>query len=154
MVRLESLGEEERKRLLSLPCPTYNTTPWAKAPALKEMRLALLTTAGLHLRTDRPFEFKPDDFYRIIPGDVKPNDLVMSHLAASFDRSAYQRDVNTVFPIERVREMAERGDIGSLAEYHYSMSSAHNHEDFEKPAKEIAGYLKKDGVNGVLLFPV
>lgn len=154
MVKLDSLSKEEREKILSLPCPTYDTAPWAKAPAPKEMRLALLTTAGLHLRTDRPFELKPDDFYRIIPGNVKPNDLVMSHLAASFDRSAYQRDVNTVFPIERARELAERGDIGSLAEYHYSMSSAHGHEEFEKSAKEIAGYLKKDGVNAVILFPV
>jgi len=78
----------------------------------------------------------------------------MSHLAASFDRSAYQRDLNTVFPIDRLREMAERGDIGSLAEYHYSMSSAHSANEFEAPATEIAGYLKKDRVNGVLLLPV
>ena len=154
MVRLESVSEAERKLLLSLPCPTYETTPWVEAPPLKKMRLAMVTTAGLHLRSDQPFQLDPDDFYRVIPGDVKDNDLVMSHLAASFDRSAYQRDLNTIFPIDRLREMVEGGDIQSLADYHYSVSSAHRAEQFEAPAKEITGLLKKDRVNGVLLLPV
>jgi D-proline reductase (dithiol) PrdB len=154
MVRLESVSEEERKLLLSLPCPVNETSPWVKAPPLKKMRLAMVTTAGLHLRSDRPFQLDPHDFYRVIPGDVQANDMVMSHLAASFDRSAYQRDLNTVFPIDRLREMEKRHDIGSLAEFHYSVSSAHSAAEFETPAKEIAGLLKKDGVNGVLLLPV
>jgi D-proline reductase (dithiol) PrdB len=154
MVRLDSVSKEERDLLLSLPCPVYETSPWAKAPPLKEMRLAMVTTAGLHLRSDRPFQIDPRDFYRVIPGDVQANDMVMSHLAASFDRSAYQRDLNTVFPIDRLREMEKRHDISSLAEFHYSVSSAHSAADFEAPAKEIAGFLKKDGVNGVLLLPV
>lgn len=154
MVRLENVSEEERKLLLSLPCPTYETTPWIKAPPISKMRLALVTTAGLHLRSDRPFQLDPNDFYRVIPGDVKADDMVMSHLAASFDRSAYQRDLNTVFPIDRLREMVKEGAIDSLADFHYSVSSAHRPEDFKAPAFEIAGFMKKDGVNAVLLLPV
>lgn len=154
MVRLENVSEEERKLLLSLPCPVYETTPWVEAPPLKQMRLALVTTAGLHMRSDRPFQLDPNDFYRVIPGDVQANDLVMSHLAASFDRSAYQRDLNTVFPIDRLREMAKEGVIKSLADFHYSVSSAHRPEDFKAPAFEIAGLLQKDRVNAVLLLPV
>lgn len=154
MVRLENVSDAERKLLLSLPCPTFETTPWVTAPPLKEMRFALVTTAGLHMRHDRPFQLDPNDFYRVIPGDVKNNDLVMSHLAASFDRSAYQRDLNTVFPIDRLREMVRARIISSLADFHYSVSSAHQAEDFKAPATEIAGYLKKDGVNAVLLLPV
>lgn len=154
MVRLENVSAEERKLLLSLPCPTFETTPWVNSPPLREMRLALVTTAGLHMRHDRPFQLDPNDFYRVIPGDVTANDLVMSHLAASFDRSAYQRDLNTVFPIDRLREMVREGVIGSLADFHYSVSSAHQAEDFKIPATEIAGFLKKDGVNAVLLLPV
>ncbi len=154
MVRLETLSEEERTLLLSLPCPSYSTTPWVNGPVLQKSRLALITTAGLHLRNDRPFQLDPDDFYRVIPGDVKTNELVMSHLAASFDRSAFQRDCNVVFPIDRLREMAREGAIGSLADFHYSVSSAHQAEEFQAPATEIAGLLKKDGVNAVLLLPV
>lgn len=154
MVRLENVSEEERRLLLSLPCPSYETSPWVKAPPLRDMRLAMVTTASIHLRSDRPFQLDPHDFYRVIPGDVQDNDLVMSHLAASFDRSAYQRDLNTIFPIDRLREMVKEGAIKSLADFHYSVSSAHQAQDFEAPAKEIAGYLKKDNVNAVLLLPV
>jgi D-proline reductase (dithiol) PrdB len=154
MVRLDRVSEEERKLLLSLPCPTFASTSWVDGPPLQERRLALITTAGLHLRHDRPFQLDPNDFYRVIPGNVSANDLVMSHLAASFDRSGFQRDWNVVFPLDRLREMAQEGIIGSLADFHYSVSSAHRAEEFQAPAREIAALLKKDGVNAVLLLPV
>ena len=154
MVRLDRVSNEERERLLSMPVPEFDTNPWVTGPPLKERRIAIVTTAGLHLRTDRPFQRDPDDYYRVIPGSVGPNDLVMSHIAASFDRSGFQRDWNVVFPMDRLRELEEEGVIGSLANFHYSVSSARKGEELDLPAKEIAGLLKKDGVNGVLLFPV
>ncbi len=154
MVRLDKLSEEERKLLLSLPCPTFETNPWVSGPPLSERRLAIVTTAGLHTRNDRPFQMDPNDFYRVIPGEVNANDLVMSHLAASFDRSGFQRDWNVVFPLDRLREMAAEGIIGSLADFHYSVSAVHKPEEFQMCSKEIAGLLKKDGVNAVLPLPV
>jgi len=154
MVRLESVSEAERKMLMSFRLPTFETRPWVSGPPLKRRRLAIITTAGLHLRDDRPFQLDPNDFYRVIPGDVQANDLVMSHLAASFDRSGFQRDWNVVFPLDRLREMAAEGIIGSLADFHYSVSSAHQGQEFEAPSREIAGLLKKDNVNAALLLPV
>jgi len=154
MVRLEKLSKEEREMLLKLPCPSFETQPWVSGPPLSQRRLAIVTTAGLHLRNDRPFQLDPADFYRVIPGDVQANDLVMSHLAASFDRSGYQRDWNVVFPLDRLREVAAEGVIGSLADFHYSVNSAHNAAEFEAPVREIAGLFKKDNVDAVLLFPV
>jgi D-proline reductase (dithiol) PrdB len=154
MVRLEKVSAEERKLLLSLPTVSFNTNPFVGGPPLRERRLALVTTAGLHLRSDRPFQIDPNDFYRVIPGDVNANDLIMSHLAASFDRSGFQQDWNVVFPLDRLREMQREGIIGSLADFHYSVSSAHRGEEFAAPAREIAGLLQKDGVNAVLLLPV
>ncbi len=154
MVRLEKLSEPEQKLLMSLPCATFDTNPWVEGPPLNQRRLAMVTTAGLHLRSDRPFQIDPHDFYRVIPGNVSANDLVMSHLAASFDRSGYQRDWNVVFPLDRLRELEAEGFIGSLADFHYSVSSAHSAEEFAAPAREIASLLKKDNVDGVLLLPV
>jgi len=154
MVRLDDVSEEERKMLLSLPCPTFETNPWVSGPPLSERRLAIITTAGLHTRNDRPFQIDPNDFYRVIPGDVQANDLVMSHLAASFDRSGFQRDWNVVFPLDRLREMEAEGTIGSLADFHYSVSAVHKPEEFQVCSAEIAGFLKKDNVNAVLLLPV
>ena len=154
MVRLDKISKEEKEKLLSLPVAAFATNPWVTGPPLRERRVALVTTAGLHLRTDRPFQFDPNDFYRVIPGSVGPNDLVMSHLAASFDRSGFQRDWNVVFPIDRLRELEQEGVIGSLADFHYSVSSGHQGDEFAGCCREIAGLLKKDNVNAALLFPV
>ena len=154
MVRLENVSEEERKLLLSLPCDTFETHPWASGPPLKERRVAIVTTAGLHMRQDRPFQLGPNDFYRVIPGDVKANDLVMSHIAASFDRSGYQRDWNVVFPLDRLRELAEEGIIGSIADFHYSFGTPLTLSESEIVSEEVGELLKSDHVNAVLLFPV
>jgi D-proline reductase (dithiol) PrdB len=140
--------------LMGLPCASFDTNPWASAPALEKARLAIITTAGLHTRNDRPFQTDPNDFYRVIPGDAQANDLVMSHISASFDRSGFQRDWNVVFPLDRLRELEREGIIGSLARFHYSVSVTHSAEELEAPAREIARLLRKDNVNAVLLLPV
>jgi D-proline reductase (dithiol) PrdB len=153
-MRLEKVGEEERKRLLSFKCPTFETRPWSSGPPLRERRVAIVSTAGLVGRQDRPFQRDPDDFYRVIPGDVQANDLVMSHMATSFDRTGFQRDWNVVFPLDRLREMEAEGIIGSLGDFHYSYNSVRAQPNAPEPIREIAGLLKKDNVNAVLLFPV
>ena len=154
MVRLEKLSEEEREHLLSLPCPTFQSFPWVSGPPLSQRRIAVITTAGLHLRNDRPFQLDPDDFYRVIPGDVQANDLVMSHLSAGFDRTGYQLDWNVVFPLDRLREMVTEGIIGSLADFHYSIASVGDATTLEEPVRDISRLLIKDNVNAALLFPV
>jgi D-proline reductase (dithiol) PrdB len=153
-MRLEKVSEEERKLLLSFKCPSFDTHHWVSGPPLNNRRVAIITTAGLHGRHDRPFQMGPDDYYRVIPGDVQANDLVMSHMAASFDRTGYQRDWNVVFPIDRLREMAAEGIIGSVADFHYSYNSIRAQPDAPGPILEIAGLLKKDHVDAALLFPV
>jgi D-proline reductase (dithiol) PrdB len=85
MARLDTLIESERSHLLALPCPIFEKTPWATPPPLKKCRIALISTAGLHRRNDRPFEMGAND-YRIIPADTDSNDLIISHISANFDR--------------------------------------------------------------------
>ncbi len=100
MVRLNSMSESYRNRLLSLNCPSFETSPWVTGPKLAERRVALVSTAGLHRRGDRPFTTGAMD-YRIIPGDISANDLIMSHVSANFDRTGFQQDWNVVFPLDR-----------------------------------------------------
>jgi D-proline reductase (dithiol) PrdB len=153
MVRLEKLSPIEREVVTLLVPPSFDTQPWVSGPPLNRRRVALINTAGLRLRHDRPFMIDPDDFYRIIPGDVKANDLVLSHPSPGFDRSAFQRDWNVVFPLDRLRELAAEGIIGSVAGFHYSFAGIRP-ETMAAPAREIAGLLKKDKVDAVLLLPV
>jgi D-proline reductase (dithiol) PrdB len=155
MVRLEALSEAEREitQRMAKICPSFETRPWVNGPPLNKRRVAIITTAGLHTRNDRPFQLVRDDYYRVIPGDVQANDLIMSHLSAGMDRTGYQRDWNVVFPLDRLRELVQEGIIGSVADFHYSYNSSRAKEDSTDPIREVASLLKKDKVDAVLLFP-
>ncbi len=154
MVRLEQLTDEERKHHEEMDCPAFETQPWAEGPPLSRRRVAIVSTAGLHRRGDRPFTLDPGDFYRVIPGDIEANDLVMTHVSANFDRAGFQQDWNVAFPIDRLRELAREGVIGSVAAFHYSFMGAHDPMAMEQDARGIAGLLKKDDVDALLLVPV
>lgn len=153
MARLDQLPEPMRSHLADLPCPSFPTRPWATGPDLSERRVALISTAGLHRRDDRPFESMSGE-YRLIPGAIQAGDLVMTHLSTNFDRTGFQQDWNVVFPLDRLRELAQEGVIGSVADYHYSFMGAAEPAVMESTAKKLAGSLKGDKVDAALLVPV
>lgn len=154
MVRLTDLDEIDAGHLVDKECPPFETQPWVSGPPLAQRRVAIVTTAGLHRRDDRNFALR-DLGYRVIPGDIAAADLVMTQSSVNYDRTGFQQDVNVVFPIDRLRELAAAGDIGEIAGYHYSLNGAGwmPHE-IEPTARELAGLLKEDRVNAVLLVPV
>lgn len=154
MARLEKLSEAERKQLEGTKCPTYETRPWVTGPPLNQRRVALISTAGIHRREDPPFTRNSDINYRVIPGNVKGSELVMTHASVNFDRSGFQQDLNVIFPLDRLRELANEGIIGSVADFHYSFMGATEPASLEKQARDVAGMLKKDKVDAVLLLPV
>ena len=92
--------------------------------------------------------------YRIIPGEVSPAELVMSHVSVNFDRSGFQQDVNVVFPLERLNDLAAAGHIGSVARWHYSFMGATDPSRMEDTAREVGRLLRGDGVTAALLVPV
>ena len=114
MVRLSDLHypEAEHMRLRSSEMQPVAPAPWITPKPLKDCTVAIISTAGLHRRTDVPFKVGAVD-YRLIPGDADFGDLVVSHISTNFDRSAYQQDPNIWFPLDRLREMAADGESGS-----------------------------------------
>ena len=160
MVRLEQLSEDFRTSMINLDCPIFEAQPWSKGPPVEERRVAIISTAGLHRRDDRPFTVMPTGAgnisgdYRIIPGDIEANDLVMSHISTNYDRSGFQEDWNVVFPLDRLRDLAHQGIIGSVADFHYSFMGATDPGLMEPNARALAGLLRKDNVSAALLVPV
>jgi D-proline reductase (dithiol) PrdB len=154
MARLEFMTEPERKHIEEVKCPTFSTHPWVIGTPLTQRRVAIISTAGLHRRDDRPFTFDQGDYYRVIPGDIKAQDLMMSHVSTNFDHSGFQQDWNVLFPIDRLKEMAQDGTIGSVADFHYSFMGAVDPLQMEQEARNLAGILKKDQVDALLLLPV
>ena len=154
MVRLSDLDPGSAQHLLDKECQPFETSPFVTGPPLAERRVAIVTSAGLHRRDDRNFSLR-DLSYRVIPGDIATADLVMTQSSVNYDRTGFQQDVNVVFPIERLRELENAEEIGEVADYHYAINGAGwlPHE-IEPTARELAGLLKEDGVNAVLLVPV
>jgi D-proline reductase (dithiol) PrdB len=125
---------------------------------LAQSRLALVTSAGLHLRGDRPFISDPkggDTSYRVIPSTAKAAEITQSHASIGFDRTAIYQDVNVTLPIDRVQELATRGVIGSVAPNFYSfMGALRNPRGLvEETGPEVARRLKHEGVDVVFLTP-
>ncbi len=158
MVRLADLPDWDRENFLKkVPIlPHFPGRPWARGPALAQRRVSIVTTAGLHVRSDRPFGAGAAGMdYRVIPGDVAPADLVISHLSVNFDRSGFQADCNVVFPLDRLKELVRDKLVGTFAAFHYSFMGAISPiSQYETKARELASLLKKDNVDAVLLSPV
>lgn len=158
MVRLNDLHPEEAHHMRNMgqrfgQMP-LGETPFATPPPLAEAKIALITSAGLHRRDDRPFRFG-DQGYRVIPSDVDPNDLVQTQVSVNFDRTHYQRDVNVVLPLDRLRELAEAGEIGGVSEWHYSvLGSNPNPFLLKDAAADLAQRLRDSGVDCAMLTPV
>lgn len=153
MVHLREMPEHLRDALVNQEVPTFESTPWAKPKPLSECKVALVSTAGLHRREDTPFKAGAGD-YRIIPDDYDMDDLVMSHLSTNFDRTGFFQDVNTAFPVDRLHELADEGVVGDIASRHYSFMGATPPNMMEPVARDLAGLLKQDQVDAVVLCPV
>ena len=153
MAILKDMPKSLSDLVMIVDIPEYTESPWTDSVVAKDQRIALISTAGLQRRDDRPFEFDSDD-YRIIPDNVDPADIVMSHISSDFDRSGFQQDFNVVFPLGPLREMAAAGEIRSSATYHYSFMGGTHPDDMAERAQHLIGLLKKDGVTGVVLAPV
>ena len=95
---------------------------------LNERRIAIVSTAALNVRSDAVYQPGATD-YRVIPGDIDPGEVVMSHVSVNFDRTGFQQDLNICFPIQRLHELADEGVIGSVAAFHYTVSGAPHPSD-------------------------
>ncbi len=154
MARLDRMSPRLQEHFLNMPCPAFDGAPWVAGPPLAHRKVALISTAGLHRRDDRPFSPGSLDF-RTIPADTPPDELVMSHVSTNFDRTGFQQDWNVVFPLDRLRELAAAGVIGGLAQDHYSfMGAIGDTLALEPRARELAKIMQAEGVDAALLVPV
>ena len=154
MARLETIPLSERKMMETLDCTGLEgRRPWVDPKPLSQRRVALLSTAALNLRSDQVFQ-RDETSFRVIPGDVDPGDIVMSHSSVNFDRSGFQQDLNVCFPLPRLHELAAEGVIGSVAQFHFAVSGAAHPRDLEPAARTMARSMLAEGVDTVLLVPI
>ncbi len=153
MARLEDLPTGMVEHMKLLPCPDLGETACASGPPLHRRRVAIVSTAGLGRKSEGGF--KPGDAdYRVLPANLPASDLTMSHISVNYDRTGFQEDINIAFPIERLKELANAGEIGSVADYHYSFMGASDPVLMQPAVESLIGPLKADGVDAVVLIPV
>ena len=141
---------------------SFRKSPWTKAAPVKplsECRVALVTTAGLHMQDQPPFDQSikaGDPSYRVIRGDVAVQELQIAHRSKAFDHSGIEADLNLCFPLDRFRELATQGIIGSLNERHFSFMGSITAPGklIRDSAPEAAALLKEDRVDLAFLVPV
>ncbi|SKC37487.1 D-proline reductase (dithiol), PrdB protein [Maledivibacter halophilus] len=131
-----------------------NTPPVVWTPVTKplnEMVVALVTAAGVHLKSDKRFNLAGDTSFRIIPGDTKSDELMVSH--GGYDNADVNKDINCMFPIDRMRELAEEKVIKALAPVNFGfMGGGGDVKVFtEETGPEIAKKLVEEGVDAALL---
>ena len=147
----------------NLPVQRVDPVPWT--PLLKplsEARFALVTTAGIHVQGMEP-EFDKegerrnpgwgDPSFRRIPRDVRPGQIGTSHL--HLNNRDIAADLNIELPVHRFAELEAEKVIGSLAPTSYSFMGYQpdTREWREKYAPEVAGLMKDEAVDAVLLTP-
>lgn len=108
MARWEDLPQYEQDYLAGLRLPEFDHTPWTPAKSVSESRIALISTAGIERRGDKPYPFFSGEF-RLIPTDVDHGELVMSHLSPNFDRTGFQQDINVAIPLRPHARARSRG---------------------------------------------
>jgi D-proline reductase (dithiol) PrdB len=82
----------------------------------------IFTTGGVHLRSDQPFDVDNphgDWSFREIPTDVDTADLAITH--THYNHVDADRDVNCMFPLDRLRELRDQDVIGGIAPVAYTI---------------------------------
>jgi D-proline reductase (dithiol) PrdB len=83
---------------------------------LSQMKISLVTTAGVRRISDEEYNDEGDERFYVLPADIKTEDLTVNYASpAGYDFSDTLQDINVMFPIDRLRELAEEGLIGGVA---------------------------------------
>ena len=86
---------------------------------IEEATVCIVSTAGVRAKSDKPFDTDGDATYRVIGGDLTGADLAFDD--THYDHACAEKDINCIFPIDRVRELAAEKRVGGLTERHFSL---------------------------------
>jgi D-proline reductase (dithiol) PrdB len=148
-------GDQAMRELATgLPVPEFATTPFNPPRSLSDATVAIVTTAAIHPVDGKAFG-PTDTSYRTV--DRHERALKLGHWSPNFDRSGFAADLNVVYPIDRLEELADSGEIGAVSPVH--LSFAGNQPDDVATIQLDSGpaaarALLSAGVDVVVLTPV
>jgi len=152
------------KRMLRswIKMETPREIPWTMLPRpLSDCRVALLSSAAIALKTDRPFDqdgerrnpWWGDPSYRVIPRTATGEDVRLYHLHV--DPTIVERDLNCLLPLQRLAELEEAGEIGRAADSHYSIMGylVQPETALRETVPAIIEHMRDEAVDAVMLVP-
>jgi D-proline reductase (dithiol) PrdB len=153
--RIPTLARGWGKRFDALQ---FSDVPFApmRVP-LNRATLALITTGGVHLRDQQPFDMadpRGDATFRIIPANTPREQITITH--DYYDHSDAEKDLNILFPLDMINRLVQVGCVGALATSYGFMGHIeppHVETLIHKTAPQVAGMLKQERVDAVLLTP-
>lgn len=144
-----------RDNVAKMPVPDFPETAFTPPRPLAEARVAIVTSAALHVERDTGWSPGNDPKFSVL--DDGERALRLGHFSPNFDRGGFAADLNVVYPVDRLHELARRGVIGSVAPHHYAFAG---NQDEQVSAirldtgPQAAKRMLADGVDVVLLTPV
>ena len=144
--------------------PIQTEIPWSiVSKKIGDSRVSLVTTAGISMTSDEPFDMNTekklgdwgDPSWRLIKRGSTINDISVDHL--HIDTNYIKKDLNVALPIDIVEDLASRGVIGSVSNYHYSIMGYQGKDTSHLAnisSPEIARSMKQDNVDLAILAPV
>jgi D-proline reductase (dithiol) PrdB len=158
MARTEDIPEPIRSNIANVSCPSFVTTPFNVGPPLRRQRIGIISSAALIRRGDQPFHYGSAETRAVPNGPIR--EILTSHVSTAHDRSGFQRDINTIYPIERLHELAADGAVGGVADTNFTVmgstdpSIPANQAAFADSADQIAAHFRQQRIDSILLCPV
>jgi D-proline reductase (dithiol) PrdB len=137
--------------------------PWTPLnKPLPECKLAVISSAGMALKSDRPFDqsiertnpWACDPSLRLIPRETTGEEINIYHLHIN---PAYAlQDINCVLPVQHLAALESAGEIGELAKTQYSFMGYNPQPRtlLEESVPAMINQLRAEQVDAVLLVPV
>ncbi|MBA2686553.1 MAG: hypothetical protein H0U64_00495 [Gemmatimonadaceae bacterium] len=123
---------------------------------LSECRVTFISTSGVQPRGSLPFDtVHPvgDYSFRRVPSAASANELEIHQL--KYPTAGANRDINVIFPIQRLQELAADGVIGGLTENFFTFIGYNmDPERLERTlAEDIAAAVSDEGADIALAAP-
>lgn len=135
-----------------VPIPDTRPVPLVRSQGtLAETTVTFVTAAAAHVHGDQPFAGYGDYSLREIPGDTPQERIVFS--SGSYDHTDVNQDPNCLYPLQRLRELADDGVIGAVAGTHYAMQGGGSEIELvaERTAADLVARLRANGSQAVVL---
>ena len=149
----DTVNERYPGSMITRPEPVPLAAP---TKPLAEARVGFVSSAGVQPRGTLPFDVVHpvgDYSFRRVPSSATRDQLEIHQIKYPTDGA--HRDLNVIFPIERLQELAAEGVVGGLTEsFHTFIGYNMDPERLERTlAEELASAVEREEPDLVLLAP-